>query len=307
MIVAMREELFVIEAEEGGERLDKVLAKRFPTRSRSYFQYLLESDKVHIGGVSAKKGEKGRVGSSVRVVWEEVPESVLEPQNISFTVLYEDEYFLAIDKPSGLVVHPGNGNRDKTLVNGLLYKYPSLPDMGNALRPGIVHRLDKETSGIILAVKTREAHAAFVNLFQERKIEKRYLAICQGKPKEGNFQAPIARHPVDRKKMRIDPLGKEAITDFKILSEHQGKSLVLAAPKTGRTHQIRLHLKTLHSPVLGDTVYGTKEGAGERLFLHAYTLCFSHPFTREAIFLKALPPQEFTLKLKKLYLSICNE
>ncbi|MBS0585481.1 MAG: RluA family pseudouridine synthase [Verrucomicrobia bacterium] len=301
----LTEEKFFLVKEEAGLRLDQVLALRFPKRSRSYFQYLFENKRVILKNSTAKKGEKGKAGDLVKVFFEDTPPSLLEPQDIPFTVLYEDEYFLAINKPRGLVVHPGNGNRDKTLVNGLLFKYPDLPDMAGAMRPGIVHRLDKETSGILLAVKTKEAHAAFVRLFQDRAIEKAYFAICQGKPKEGVFSAPIVRHKVDRKRMTIaleEGVGKEAVTEFEVVSHFEGKSLVIARPKTGRTHQIRVHLKTLHSPVLGDTIYHSKGEKAERLFLHAYSLLFTHPFTKEKLFLKADLPEEFLIKLKKINL-----
>ncbi len=290
---------FIIEAAESSLRLDKILSLRFPLHSRTYFQYLIDTNQVLINGLTPKKKDKTHVGDQVSVIFLASPDPKVTPENIPLDILYEDDYLIAIHKPRGMVVHPGAGNSSGTLVNALLYHTKSLPEASSPLRPGIVHRLDKETTGVIIAAKTELAHAKLVDLFKNRKIEKEYLAICDNVPKEGIVSLPIGRHPVKRKEMTIRDDGKEAITDITVLKKYQTYSLVLAKPKTGRTHQIRVHLKALKSPIIGDKLYGKPNKNAPYMLLHAHKLKFIHPFFHTPLHLEAPIPKEFCFFLEK--------
>jgi pseudouridine synthase, RluA family len=223
---------------------------------------------------------------------------------MAFQILFEDEHFLVINKPPGLVVHPAPGHWSGTFVNGLLAHCKDLSTCDDPLRPGIVHRLDKETSGVLLAAKTREAHQKASELFASRQMEKIYLAVCCGRPTNGTIDAPIGRHPVHRKEMTVKPDGKEAVSHIQVLAFNHQISLVLIRPKTGRTHQIRVHLKHANHPILGDHVYGSSRMnqtlSPTRLLLHAYRLSFVHPFTKEPIELSAPLPDDMKSWVKNL-------
>ncbi len=295
----MTNSTFKIEPLEADLRLDKLLTQRFPSHSRSYFQYLIDSEAVLINGFVPKKKDKIRVGDIVTVTLQSLPDPNVLPENIPLDILFEDDYIIAINKPRGMCVHPGAGNPSHTLVNALLYHTKSLPEASSPLRPGIVHRLDKETSGVIIAAKTERAHALLVDLFKFRKIEKQYIAICENTPKEGTVSLPIGRHPVHRKEMAIREDGKEAITEVFVLDKTGKYSLVLLKPKTGRTHQIRVHLKALKSPIVGDKVYGNARKNAPFMLLHAYKLKFIHPILGTSIELTAPIPKEFLFSLEK--------
>lgn len=295
--------VFTISPQEAGQRIDKLLSDRFPDFSRSYFQYLLASNLVLINGKPAKKREIPQEADEIEISFELTPELSLEPQPMDFQVLFEDEYFLAINKPPGLVVHPAPGHRTGTFVNGLLAHCQHLSTCDDPLRPGIVHRLDKETSGVLLAVKTKEAHMAAADLFASRQMEKHYLAICCGRPSNGTIDAPIGRHPVHRKEMTVKPEGKEASSHIQVVAFNPQISCVLVRPKTGRTHQIRVHLKHIGHPILGDPVYGNKKMNRDlsptRLLLHAYRLTFIHPFTKQPLQLSAPIPEDLQYWIKR--------
>ncbi len=284
---------FTIEPEEASQRLDKLLTARFPEHSRNYFQYLIDSGSVLINNARPKKKDLAKPGDKVSVTFAPSPDPGVTPQNIHLDILYEDDYIIAINKPRGMVVHPGAGNPSNTLVNGLLYHTKSLPEASSPLRPGIVHRLDKETSGVIIAAKTEAAHAKLTHLFKSRNMEKEYLAICENTPKEGLLSLPIGRHPVKRKEMTVREGGKEAITEVIVLDKNEKQSLVLLKPKTGRTHQLRVHLKALKAPIVGDIIYGNKNKSAPAMLLHAYKLNFIHPFSGAPIRLEAPIPKEF--------------
>ncbi len=273
------------------KRLDKLLTEHFPEHSRTYFQYLIEEGLVLVNGEQWKKREMPKIGDEVEIFFTLTPEIKLEPENIPLDILYEDEHLLAINKPAGMVVHPAPGHYTKTFVHALLYHCKGLKNEFSDLRPGIVHRLDKDTSGVLLAAKTREAHQKLISLFCKRKIEKKYIAICFNKPIDGLISAPIARHPTKRKKMCIDPeKGKEAISLIKVLDHSEKLSLVEITLITGRTHQIRVHLKHLKCPILGDPVYGAGNGP---LMLHAHKIIFIHPLTQKVIEIEAPIPFDF--------------
>lgn len=290
--------------EAAGVRLDKYLADTFPEFSRSYFQHLIDSKLVLLNNEPVKKRILLEEADEIEVSFELAEEWSLTPEPMDFEILFEDEHFLAINKPAGLVVHPAPGHWTGTFVHGLLAHCKHLSTCDDPLRPGIVHRLDKDTSGVLLAAKTRSAHGLLSELFSSRKMEKMYLAICAGCPPNGTVNAPIGRHPVHRKEMAIVPNGKEAVSLVQTLAFNSQISLVCIRPQTGRTHQIRVHLKHLGHPILGDPVYGSDRVNAalqpKRLLLHAYRLCFTHPFTKEKIELCAPLPEDLKIWVKNV-------
>ncbi len=273
-------------------RLDKWLSETLPQYSRQTAQNLIADGLVKVNGKTLKKKELLKNGDLVAV---EIPKSQpteIIPQPISFETIFEDDSLLVINKPQGLVVHPGAGNLDKTLVNGLVYYCDDFQVEEGDFRPGIVHRLDKDTSGIILVAKTKEAHFKLAEQFATRKIKKTYLAITIGKPKSTLCTLAIKRHPVKRQEMTTDPSGKIAETHFEILLSHDPYYLIKAEPITGRTHQIRVHLKALDAPIFGDSLYGKKKKEEQNVLqmLHAFSITFTHPITKEILTFKASPP-----------------
>lgn len=281
-----------ITASEAGERIDKVLTQRYEGKySRTYFQYLIDEKLILLNGVPVKKRDKPQEGDEIEVEFILTPEVQIEAEAIPLDIIFEDPHLIIVNKPSGMVVHPATGNWTGTFVNALLYHCKQELPESDSLRPGIVHRLDKDTSGLLIAAKTSEAHRALIDLFASRKVYKEYLAVCIGNPGQCVINEPIARHPVNRQKMAVVETGKEAITEIRTLAFNESLALVQAILKTGRTHQIRVHLKYKGCPVVGDTLYGssqvnTKYGIGRQL-LHAYRLRFEHPITKEQIDVKA--------------------
>lgn len=315
----MDDETFFITEEEANERLDKVLAKRFAQAgSRTYFQFLIDEGKVLLNGASIKKRNKAQAGDEVEVEFILTAELELKPENIPLDIVYEDEYLLVINKVPGMVVHPAPGNWSGTFVNALLYycreAFAASEISKNeqnplqALRPGIVHRLDKDTSGLLIAAKTPLAQQRLIEMFSNRLIHKEYLAICIGNPGVGEIDAPIGRHPNNRKMMAIaEEGGRKALTYHKVISYNSKISLVNVMIATGRTHQIRVHMKHRGHPVLGDDTYGLPQvndhyGA-DRQLLHAHMLRFNHPITNEPMELKAEMPRDMKKMLEKHKLS----
>jgi len=297
--ISEEHEFLFITAEEEGIRIDRLLADRFPNHSRTYFQHLLDIGCVLLNGEPVKKRVMPEEGDEIEICFQATPEASLEPENIPLEILYEDEYILAVNKPAGLVVHPAPGHWTGTFVNALLYHCKDIAPGTDPLRPGIVHRLDKDTTGVLLAAKTRQAHQKLIELFSTRKMDKLYLAICHGRPCNTIINAPIGRHPVHRKEMTALPDGREAITEIQIAACNDKASLVLAKPRTGRTHQIRVHLKHMGCPIIGDALYG-KGDQHHRQLLHAYRLTFEHPITGSILRLVAPIPEDMKLWLQKL-------
>jgi len=277
------------------KRLDKLLAERFTDYSRSYFQYLIEIGSITRNGKGVKKREIPAVGDEIQILFSVPPEMKLIPEDIPLDILYEDEAVICINKPVGMVVHPAPGHPTGTFVNALLYHCKSLPLQD--LRPGIVHRLDKDTSGVLLAAKTLDAHRKLIEAFSSRKIDKEYLTITVGKPAKESIDAPIGRHPVKRKEMTTIETGRHALTHFEVIDSREGFSFVRVKPVTGRTHQIRVHLKAQNTPVLGDPIYGpeklSRKLGARRTLLHAHRLSFPHPSTGERVEITAPPPEDF--------------
>jgi len=285
--------------EDRRQRLDMVLVRHLPQFSRSKIQSLVKSGRVTLEGEPVRCNDEVH-GGEVYLLEEEplkLPAGA-RPENIPLDILYEDSELIVINKPAGMVVHIGAGHEDGTLVNALLHHSGSLSSGSEEHRPGIVHRLDKETSGCIVVAKNDQIHSALSKQFADRKIRKTYLAIIRGIPRhtKGTIDLAIGRHPVQRQKMtpRRAPSGREAVTDYELLSSREGWSLVACMPRTGRTHQIRVHLQSLGHPIAGDSLYGKREHFGRHL-LHAWKLEFVHPSTGKTLLCVAPLPEDFGL------------
>jgi len=293
----MDSETIIVTSHEAGERLDKLLANRFENHhSRTYFQYLIEEHLVLLNGQPVKKRIKPVEGDEIEVNFALTPQTEINPEPIPLDILYEDEDLLVVNKPAGLVVHPAPGNWTKTFVNGLLHHCQDLADDPTNVRPGIVHRLDKDTSGVLIAAKKSAAQQNLIEQFANRQVTKHYLAFCVGNPGKGEIEAPIARHPVHRKKMAVVETGKPALSHYETLTYDEKMSLVKITPHTGRTHQIRVHMKHIGHPIIGDPVYGNlsfnQKLKIERQLLHASELSLVHPTTGEPLTFKAPMPQD---------------
>jgi 23S rRNA pseudouridine1911/1915/1917 synthase len=298
-------DIFTVSAQEANTRLDKLLSLHFSEYSRTYFQFLIDRGCVLVNGRPLKKRESPQAEDRIEVHFLLPPEISLEPQNIPLDILYEDEHLIAVNKPASMVVHPAVGHPKDTFVNALLYHCQKL-EGGDPLRPGIVHRLDKDTSGVLIAAKTASTHAKLVALFAQRKIQKHYIAVCVGTPREGLIDAAIKRHPIHRKEMAIHMTeGKEAKSLCRILGKDASLSLVEIQLLTGRTHQIRVHLKHVGTPILGDPLYGSacanKKFNPPRQLLHAKHLHLTHPITEEPLSLSAPIPEDLLPYVERLY------
>jgi 23S rRNA pseudouridine1911/1915/1917 synthase len=293
-------------ADRPGERADALLARLVPDLTRSAAQKLLERGAVTLNGGPARKNDRPAPGDVLEVVLPDPEPIDLVPQDIPLDVVYEDGDVIVVNKPVGLVVHPAPGHPDGTLVNALLYHCgTSLSGINGELRPGIVHRIDRDTSGLIIAAKNDRAHLALAAQLQDHSLARTYEAVAVGGLREdsGTVDAPIGRHPVDRKKMAIDRKnGREAITHWTVLARYPGYTHVECRLETGRTHQIRVHLASIGHPLLGDTVYGAKKPvpglAGQ--CLHARRLRFVHPSTGEPVELECPLPDWFQEVLRKI-------
>jgi 23S rRNA pseudouridine1911/1915/1917 synthase len=266
-----------------GERLDKFLALKQEDLSRAHISGLVARGLVTVNGAIAKASYRLKGGELVEIEVAPPPPTTLLPQDIPITVAYEDEDLLVVDKPAGMVVHPAPGHPMGTLVNALLARLPDLRGVGEGLRPGIVHRLDKDTSGLMVVAKNRQAHEYVSRQIKERAIRKVYIALAMGalEPAEGMIRARIGRDPRNRKRMAVVEWGREAETSYRVTERLLGFTLLEAFPKTGRTHQIRVHLSSLGHPLAGDSLYGGKHPRLDRQFLHAHILGFRLPTTEE--------------------------
>ena len=293
-------------ADRPGERADALLARLVPDLTRSAAQKLLERGAVTLNGGLARKNDRPDPGDVLEVVLPDPEPIDLVPQDIPLDVVYEDGDVIVVNKPVGLVVHPAPGHPDGTLVNALLYHCgTSLSGINGELRPGIVHRIDRDTSGLIIAAKNDRAHLALAAQLQDHSLARTYEAVAVGGFKEdcGTVNAPIGRHPADRKKMAIERKnGREAITHWSVLARYPGHTHLECRLETGRTHQIRVHLASVGHPLLGDTVYGSKKPvpglAGQ--CLHARRLRFVHPSTGELVELECPLPEWFQKILRNI-------
>ena len=285
---------FTIESPEAGTRIDQFLAARVAALSRSRIQDLVKAGHVRLNGRETKASTKLRAGDHIALAEPPTAAARTEAEDIALDVLYEDSDLIVLNKPAGIVVHPAAGHWQGTLVNALLHHCQGLSSIGGEERPGIVHRLDKETSGCLVAAKNDAAHRALTRQFAGREVTKIYVALAAGTFREtsGNIEGAIGRHPIHRKKMTVLPgeRGRAARTDYRVLREVPGGALVECTLHSGRTHQIRVHLKHLGHPVLGDEVYG-RRGGFERQMLHAWKLGFAHPGSGVRMdFISPIPP-----------------
>ncbi|NLJ64694.1 MAG: RluA family pseudouridine synthase [Christensenellaceae bacterium] len=278
-----------------GDRLDKEITDE--NLSRSQAAKLIVSGSVSVGGKKEyKPSYKTSAGDIIEVlIPKEQPKEIL-PVDIPINVIYEDEYLAIIEKPAGLICHPSDSTSEMTLVNALLSRFSKLSDIAGEDRRGIVHRLDKETSGIMLIAKDKKSHVLLSNMFKKRQVDKRYIALVQGGFPElsGTIDAPIARSLRDRKKMAVVEGGREAITNWRVIKEYGAKTALEIQIITGRTHQIRVHMAHIHHPVLGDDMYGFKKAQkANRLMLHAWYLSFEHPMFKKRLTYTCKPDNGF--------------
>lgn len=296
---------FLVEEDEEGDRLDVYLSDQFVDMSRSYIQKIIKDKKVTVNG----KVEKAKylVKEEDKVVIEIPKPKILEvvPQDIPIEIVYEDDDIIIVNKPQGMVVHPAPGNYEGTLVNAILYHCKgNLSSINGVIRPGIVHRIDKDTSGILMIAKNNNSHNCLAEQLKDHSITREYEFICHGVFKEDNVTVdrPIGRNPKDRLKMAIVPNGKRAVTHFEVLERFNGYTHVRARLETGRTHQIRVHAMSINHPLVGDPVYGPKNSKiklnGQAL--HAKKLGFIHPTTKEYVEFDSELPDYFQKLLEKL-------
>ena len=304
--MSSRTEVLTIEHSLPSERLDTYLRGKFPAVSRGAIQRLLEQGDIRVNGHIVKPTHTPRSGEQCEVHWPEARAAEAQPEEMALDVLFEDETLLVLNKPPGLVVHPAAGHEEHTLVNALLHHCEGqLSGIGGVARPGIVHRLDKDTSGCLVVAKSDETHLALSIQFATRKVEKIYHAVLCGElPRDrGEIRAAIARHPSHRKRMAVDDsLGREARTGYQVLERLRGATLVEAVLHTGRTHQIRVHFQFLGFPLVGDATYGNRQNqrlaeltnyAAPRQMLHACRLAFIHPRTGKRMSFEAPRPEDF--------------
>ena len=293
-------------ADAAGQRLDAFLANALPDMSRSAVQKLLENGCVMLNGKPGKKNDRVNEGDEIQVTLPAPKKLDVEAKDIPLDIVYEDDDVLVINKPKGLVVHPAAGHNDDTLVNGLLFaRADALSGINGVLRPGIVHRIDKDTSGLLAVAKNDLAHTVLASQLKDHTMARTYEAIVCGSFREdsGTVDAPIGRHPTDRKKMCVTQRNsKEAVTHWKVVARYQGYTHVRCRLETGRTHQIRVHMAHIGHPILGDTVYGHKkpELGQDSQCLHAGILCFRHPRDGRPVMVMAPLPDYFERVLKKL-------
>lgn len=287
------------------KRLDVYITDEMPELSRTTVKRLIDEEKILVNEKKQKSSYKPESGDIITIDMPEAHEIDLKAQDIPVPVIYEDNDIIVVNKPKGMVVHPANGNPDGTLVNAILAMCKdSLSGIGGEIRPGIVHRLDKDTSGLLIVAKNDEAHMKMSKQIQDREVTKRYIALVRGviAENEATINLPIARSTKDRKKMAVDKNGKDAVTHFKVLKRYDNYTLLELKIDTGRTHQIRVHMSYIGHPVVGDSVYsnGKNEFGVEGQMLHARYLEFKHPITEEKLKLEAPIPEYFEEVLEQL-------
>ena len=273
-------------------RLDRYLAEKYPELSRAALQKLIKQGFILVNDSTAKPSQKLSAGDTIFVELPPPQKVSLEAEPVPVDVIYEDDYLLVICKPAGLVVHPSPGHTSHTLVNALLARWPDLASFGDTMRPGIVHRLDKDTSGLIIVAKNSRAQHYLINQFRTRSVSKGYLVLVKGRlaPIEGIIDAPLGRDPSNRKRIAVVTSGRQARTRYKVKEYLKGFTLLDVSTETGRTHQIRVHLSAIGYPVVGDATYGVKSTYVKRQFLHAYRLSFSLFNGQHREFTCELPP-----------------
>jgi 23S rRNA pseudouridine1911/1915/1917 synthase len=293
-------EEFQLTATTDGERLDRFVSENRPGLSRTHAQKLISDGLVTVNGEPSKAGHRLNAGDTIAVVVP--PESIpsMAPEDIPLDIIYEDADLLVVNKPAGMTVHPAPGHPGHTLANAVLAHLPELNDEDNTLRPGIVHRLDKDTSGLIVVAKNRAAQANLADQFKSRTVNKSYLVLVRGKltPETGIIEAAIGRDPRNRQRMAVVTRGREARTAYRVIKYTGKHTLLEIKPETGRTHQIRVHLAAIGHPVAGDATYGVKNPHLARQFLHASKLGFNLPSTGERVEFEAALPEDLERALR---------
>lgn len=291
--------------QEISKRIDSYLVEVEQELSRSMIQKMMEQEKILVNGKKVKASYLLQKGDCITIQEMEVKESSIKAQELPLPICYEDDDIIVVNKPKGMVVHPANGNPDGTVVNAIMAICKGrLSGIGGEIRPGIVHRLDKDTSGLLIIAKNDKAHIAMSEQIKDRKVIKKYIALVRGiiEEPEGTIDMPIGRSTKDRKKMAVDRKGKEAITHFKVLQRFSKYTLLEVKIDTGRTHQIRVHMAEIKHPVIGDTVYsnGKNEFGIEGQMLHAKSLEFKHPITQKTMYIEAPLPEYFANIIEEL-------
>lgn len=299
----MEEVIFIVSLEDANKRIDKYLSKKMNKKSRSFIQGLIQKENVYVNNKSIKSNYKLKVSDIIKI--DKIDDEILtiEPEDIPLNILYEDNDLIVVNKKKGMVVHPAIGNHNKTLVNALLYHCRELSNINGLIRAGIVHRIDKDTTGVLVAAKNNESHISLSNQLKEHSMKREYLALIEGnlKSDRGTIDKPLGRNKKDRLKVGIVENGRRAITHYEVLERFKGATLLRCALETGRTHQIRVHMASIGHPLLGDMVYGFKKQKFKinGQLLHAKTLGFVHPTTKEYM--------EFSADLPSVYEDILNK
>ena len=293
----MEETILIVHKESENKRIDKYLSEVLNGKSRSYIQGLIEKENIKVNNKNIKSNYKLKENDEILISMPEAIELEVVAEDIPLDILYEDNDVIVINKPQGMVVHPAPGNYTKTLVNALLYHCKDLSTINGVIRPGIVHRIDKDTTGVLVVAKNDEAHNFLSSQLQNHSMKREYIALVEGRLKEdtGTINKPIGRNKRDRLKMGIVDDGKRAVTHYEVLERYKNTTLIKCVLETGRTHQIRVHMASIGHPLVGDEVYGFKKQRFKLKgqVLHAKTLGFIHPKTKEYI--------EFTTDLPKYY------
>jgi 23S rRNA pseudouridine1911/1915/1917 synthase len=297
-------ELYRFVVDESGVRLDKYVAEKCPELSRTHARRLIDEGRITVNGSPAKAALKLNTGDRVSITIPPAAPSPLMPEHIPFNIIYEDDDLMVIDKPAGLTVHPAPGHPGHTLVNAILSHLSALPGAADSRRPGIVHRLDKDTSGVMLVAKNSLAQANLSDQFKARSVVKAYMVLVKGHlaPEQGIIEAPIGRDPRHRKRMAVttEGRGRPARTQYNVVKYIDDYTLLEVIPETGRTHQIRVHLSAIGYPVVGDPTYGVKSPHLSRQFLHASRLGFHLPSTGEYVEFESALPADLEQALKKI-------
>ncbi len=300
----MDEIIYVIDSENKGIRIDKFLSSKFEGKSRSFIQGLIENESVLVNNKNTKSNYKLKENDEIKINMPEPTELEVEAENIPIEIIYEDKDVIVVNKPKGMVVHPAPGNYTGTLVNALLYHCTDLSSINGVIRPGIVHRIDKDTTGILVVAKNDEAHNKLSEQLKEHAMKREYYALVEGRIKQdnGTVDKPLARSKRDRLKIAITPEGKRAVTHYEVLERFKNSSLIKCVLETGRTHQIRVHMASIGYPLVGDPTYGFKKGKfkNEGQMLHAKTLGFIHPSSGEYVEFTSELPDNYKKLLENL-------
>lgn len=294
--------VYIVQEFDENVRLDKLIASKFADFSRNQIQRMIEEELITVNKQVEKASYKVKWGDCITIIVEDPEVEEIKPENIPLDIYYEDEDLIVVNKPSGMVVHPANGHFSGTLVNALLYHTPNLSTINGELRPGIVHRIDKDTSGLLVMAKNDPTHLALAKQFKEKTVKREYFALCYGviEHDKGTIDAPIARDKNDRKKMTVIAGGRNAVTHFEVIERLHPFTFVKCLLETGRTHQIRVHLSYIGYPLVGDLKYGPKKVIGKQgQFLHATVLGFTHPRTNNFMEFESPLPDYFTGFLNK--------